>query len=254
MVLFLKISIGGIKDISTIDYPEEAVSVIFTCGCPFRCPYCQNWSFFDSKNCKDVEIDEIIQKLKGYSKFTTGLTITGGEPTLQADALLELLKKARPIGKIKLDTNGFYPEVIRDIIKENFVDYIAMDIKAPLEPKFYGLVCGREEIGEKIVDNVRKSYELITSRKDIKYEARVTIVPDLINKEEDILKLIKAIPLVNILTLQQFRSEGGTLDPAFSDKLSPTREQILGLARKIRPFIEEVRIRTLVGGEEIIND
>ncbi|NHI92873.1 MAG: anaerobic ribonucleoside-triphosphate reductase activating protein [Candidatus Lokiarchaeota archaeon] len=251
---FLKLSIGGIKDISTIDYPEEAVTVIFTCGCPFKCPYCQNWAFFDPKNCKDMEIDEIIALLTKYSKFTTGLTITGGEPTLQGKSLIQLLKRAKKIGKIKLDTNGFYPEIVKEILKLNLVNYIAMDIKAPLVPEFYGRVCGREDIGDKIVKNIKKSYEIISNRKDIKFEARITIVPDLIDKEEDILQIAKEIKNVNILTLQQFRSDGGTLDPIFNEKLSPTREKILKLAKKVSPLVNQVRIRTLVGGEEIIND
>ena len=114
----LKISIGGLKDISTIDYPGEAVSVIFTCGCPFRCLYCQNWSFFDPNNCKDEEINDVVATIERYSKFTTGVAITGGEPTMQAEPLIDLLKKIRKTGKIKLDTNGNYPDVIEEIIKK----------------------------------------------------------------------------------------------------------------------------------------
>ncbi|MHA1783665.1 MAG: anaerobic ribonucleoside-triphosphate reductase activating protein [Candidatus Helarchaeota archaeon] len=250
----MKLNMAGIKDISTIDYPEEVVSVLFLCGCPFRCPYCQNWPFFDANNCKDVEVNEIFETLKKYGKFTTGVTITGGEPTLQARSLIELLKKIRSLGKIKLDTNGFYPETIKEILALHLVDYIAMDIKAPLVSDFYGRISGRPEIGDKIVENVKKSYELITKDKNVKYEARITVVPGLIFKDEDILRIVKEIPLVDILTLQQFRADGGTLDPDLKETPSPTREEMLKLAKLVKPLIKQVRLRTLVMGEEVFND
>ena len=173
---------------------------------------------------------------------------------MQSEALIDLLKKIRHLGKIKLDTNGNYPDVIKKIIKLKLVDYIAMDIKAPFNPEFYGKVCGLVESGEKFVTNVKRSYEIISNNKEITFEARLTIVPGLIESEKDVMDIIRHVPLVDIFTLQQFRADMGTLDPSLKDTLSPKREDLLKLARHVKPFMKQVRIRTLERGEEIIND
>ena len=248
----MKLSVGGIKDISTIDYPEEVVSVLFTCGCPFRCPFCQNWQLLDYKNCIDKEIEEIIEKLEEYSDFVDGVCITGGEPTLQDKGLIEFLKQAKHLGLLKLDTNGFYPKIVEKILDLEVISYIAIDIKAPLEQNEYGIACGKLDLEEKIIANVKETINLIITNPSVIFEARTTIVPRLIDKTSQIEKIASSLQGVRKYVLQQFRPDGGTLDPKFKELEIPSREKILELAKVAKKYIEDVRIRTLINGEEKI--
>ncbi len=246
------LSVGGIKDISTIDYPGEVVSVIFLCGCPFKCPFCQNWSLLDYKNCNDTEISDIILKLKDYSDFVNGVCITGGEPTLQEKGLIEFLNQGKDLGLLKLDTNGFYPRIIEEILKMKVISYIALDIKTRFNPIEYGTACGLPESGEKIIKQVKRSIELILKEPSIIFEARTTIVPNLIDKEEQIEEIVSSLSGVKRYVLQQFRSDGGTLDPNFKNLEMPSYSKMVKLAEIAKKYIDDVRIRTLLNGEEII--
>ncbi|MHA1299277.1 MAG: anaerobic ribonucleoside-triphosphate reductase activating protein [Candidatus Helarchaeota archaeon] len=248
----MKLSVGGIKDISTIDYPGEVVSVLFLCGCSFRCPFCQNWELLNPANCEDKEIEDVIIKLKEYSDFVDGLCITGGEPTLQEKSLIEFLNQSKDLGLLKLDTNGFHPNSLEKILKLNVLSYIAIDIKAPLEPKEYELICGLPNSGEKIIEHIKKSIGLILNTPDIFLEARTTIVPNLIDKEKQIEMITSSLTGIKRYTLQQFRPDGGTLDPKFKELPIPPREKLLRLAKIAKKYIPDVRIRTLINGEEKI--
>ena len=248
----VKLSVGGIKDISTIDYPGEVVSVIFLCGCSFKCPFCQNWQLLDNSNCEELTVSDIIFRLKDYSDFVNGVCITGGEPTFQGKGLIELLNQMKVLGLIKLDTNGFFPNIIEKILKMNVLSYIALDIKAPFEPNMYGSACGLPESGEKIIEQVKKSIELILNEPSVFLEARTTVVPDLIDKEEQFEKIASNLSGIKRFALQQFRPDGGTLDPSFKTLPTPSRQKILDLAKIVKKYIEDVRIRTLVSGEEKI--
>ncbi|MFX1451764.1 MAG: anaerobic ribonucleoside-triphosphate reductase activating protein [Promethearchaeota archaeon] len=248
----MKLSVGGVKDISTIDYPGDVVSVLFLCGCPFKCPFCQNWSLLDYTNCDDTEISEIILKLKDYSDFVNGICITGGEPTLQEKGLIEFFNQAKDLGLLKLDTNGFFPKTIEKILKLNVLSYIALDIKTVFEPIEYGTACGLPESGEKIIEHVKASIELIQNQPSIIFEARTTIVPNLIDKKEQIEKIASSLSGIKRYVLQQFRPEGGTLDPKFKELPMPSYANMLELAKIAKKYIEDVRIRTLINGEEVI--
>ncbi|NVM02756.1 MAG: anaerobic ribonucleoside-triphosphate reductase activating protein [Candidatus Helarchaeota archaeon] len=248
----MNISVGGIKDISTIDYPGEVVSVLFLCGCPLKCPFCQNWTLLDYKNCEDTEISDIILKLKDYSDFVNGVCITGGEPTLQEKGLIEFLNQGRDLGLLKLDTNGFFPNVIEKILKMNLLSYIALDIKTRFEPIEYGIACGLPDSGEKIIEQVKKSIELILNEPSVFLEVRTTIVPNLIDKKEQIEEIVSSLSGVKRFVLQQFRPEMGTLDPNFKDLSMPSHLKMLELAKIAKKYIKDIRIRTLLNGEEII--
>ncbi|MHA1379020.1 MAG: anaerobic ribonucleoside-triphosphate reductase activating protein [Candidatus Helarchaeota archaeon] len=248
----MKLFVGDIKDVSTIDYPGELVSVLFLCGCPFRCPFCQNWELLDTKNCKEMEVADIVSKLQEYFDFVDGVCITGGEPTLQEKGLLDFLNKTGELGLLKLDTNGFFPNVLEKILKMHVIKYIAMDIKAPLEPIGYGTTCGLLDLGEKIINQVKKSIQLVLNDPTVLLEARTTIVPNLIDKPEQIEKIAKSLTGTKRYVLQQFRADGGTLNPEYKKLKTPSREKILELAKIAKRYIQDVRIRTLVNGEEKI--
>lgn len=247
----MKANIGGIVDISTIDFPKSLCSVIFFCGCPFRCPFCQNYKLFLKETCIDVTTQWILSNLKS-NILIESVTITGGEPTMQIDALVELLKGIRSLGlSIKIDTCGFYPKNIERLIDEGLLDYIAMDVKAPLQSETYGSAVGLPEAGYKIVEKVKDSLRIL-SELDIPVEIRTTIVPGLIDGASDVKKIVTELKGIKLYVLQQFRPSEGTLDPEFTQRPSSSRDELLALANIAKIYIPDVRIRTIEKGEEKI--
>ncbi|HRY62996.1 MAG TPA: anaerobic ribonucleoside-triphosphate reductase activating protein, partial [Patescibacteria group bacterium] len=132
--------IGGLQKTSLLDYPDKVSAIIFTIGCNFRCGFCYNSHLVTEINQADIIPEEVIwQFLGSRRKKLDAVVITGGEPTLQSD-LLEFIKKIKSLGYlVKLDTNGTNPSILKKIIKAHLVDYLAMDIKAPL-PKYAKVV------------------------------------------------------------------------------------------------------------------
>ena len=247
----MKVNIGGIVDVSTIDFPKSLCSVIFFCGCPFRCPFCQNYKLFLNENCVEVTNKWVLSNLKS-NKLIEAVTITGGEPTMQIDALVELLKGIRSLGlSTKIDTCGFYPRNIQRLIDDGLLDYIAMDVKAPLQPETYGSAVGLPKTGHKIVQNVKASLRIL-SELAIPVEIRTTIVPDLIDDENDVKNIATELKGIDLYVLQQFRPNEGTLDPNYTQRPSSSRDELLALAKIAKTYISDVRIRTIEKGEEKI--
>ena len=135
--------IGGFQPFTLSDYPGRPAAIVFTQGCNFRCPYCHNRSLRPLSVAKPSPhttkmVLEFMSHRQGKLK---GVVITGGEPTLQDDLPKFLQELKRMEFSVKLDTNGSRPEVVTALLADGLVDYIAMDIKAPLEK--YALLCGR---------------------------------------------------------------------------------------------------------------
>jgi pyruvate formate lyase activating enzyme len=189
--------IGGLQKVSLIDYPGEISSIIFLQGCNFKCPYCHNPELVDSKlfgPC--LQEKDVFEFLKTRIGKIDAVTITGGEPTIQND-LMPFIKRIKKMGfAVKLDSNGSRPEVIKNLLSEKLLDFIAMDIKAPLE-KY-----------EKIVrvplktDSIKESIKIILKAK-IPHEFRTTVVKSL-HSENDILKIAQLISGARQYTLQKF--------------------------------------------------
>ncbi len=133
--------IGGFQPFTLSDFPGHVGAIIFTQGCPMRCPYCHNrhlWS--EQGEGGQVDEEHVISTLERRADRLQGLVITGGEPTLQKD-LVPFAARVKSLGlKVKIDTNGLYPEMLYQLIQAGAVDYFAMDIKAPWEK--YSMVCG----------------------------------------------------------------------------------------------------------------
>lgn len=135
--------IGGFQPFSLSDYPGRPAAIVFTQGCNFRCPYCHNHSLWPLSVAKPPPhtTKKILEFMSYRQDRLAGVVITGGEPTLQDD-LSEFLQELKRMGfSVKLDTNGSRPDVVAALLVDRLVDYIAMDIKAPLEK--YTLLCGR---------------------------------------------------------------------------------------------------------------
>jgi len=135
--------IGGFQPFTLSDYPGQSAAIVFTQGCNFRCPYCHNRSLWPRSITKPPThtTEKVLEFMSYRQGRLSGVVITGGEPTLQGD-LSEFLQKLKRMGfSVKLDTNGSRPDVVAALLADGLVDYIAMDIKAPLEK--YTLLCGR---------------------------------------------------------------------------------------------------------------
>lgn len=136
--------IGGLQKFSLLDYPGKISAVVFTQGCNFRCPYCHNPELVDPARYQEcLPEEEIFSFLETRRGKLEAVTVTGGEPTLQK-SLAPFLRRIKDMGfLVKLDTNGSRPDVLEELLRQKLIDYIAMDIKAPLEK--YEAVTGWKE-------------------------------------------------------------------------------------------------------------
>ena len=147
--------IGGFQKTSMIDYPEKIAAIVFTQGCNFRCPYCHNPELVTGID-KIADEQAVLDFLETRKGKLDGVVVTGGEPCLQK-TLPDFLKKLKDKGfAVKLDTNGSKFEMLKDVIDQKLVDYVAMDIKAPLIK--YELVAHTKELD---INSICKSINLI---------------------------------------------------------------------------------------------
>ena len=150
--------IGGLQKMTLLDYPGKVACTVFLSGCNFRCPFCHNSGLLDGAQ-EDLSQQELLAFLEKRRGILDGVCITGGEPTLQPE-LPELLRRIKALGyPVKLDTNGYRPEVLEELVNEGLVDYVAMDIKNSREayPKTAG-------IGQMLLPHIEESIRYLTSR------------------------------------------------------------------------------------------
>jgi pyruvate formate lyase activating enzyme len=213
--------IGGLEKLSMIDFPGCISTVIFTVSCNFRCHFCYNpmlvlantgegESEYKEEDFSVISEKDLLLFLKKRIGKIEGVVISGGEPTLQAD-LKDFIIKIKKMGfKIKVDTNGTNCEIITDLVKNKLIDYVAMDIKAPLE-KYSEVVGVKANIKE-----IKKTIQFLLSG-IIPYEFRTTIVPGLHNKN-DIIEMSKEIAGAEKWFLQKFKSDTELVDNVFKNK------------------------------------
>lgn len=229
------LDIRGYLPSSFLDYPGKIVSVVFLPGCNFRCPFCFNVEMVkNSRKLKRIEAEEVFNHLKSRKKWLDGICITGGEPTLHK-GLFDFISKIKQMGfLVKLDTNGTNPEILKKLIEDKLLDYIAMDIKAPLE-KYEKVVESKLDLKK-----IQESVDIIRNG-GVEYEFRSTILPKLHSKE-DILGIGKWLKGSKRYFLQQFRPEK-TLDKEFQKEKPYSIEQLKELVEIAKPFFEKVEIR-----------
>lgn len=190
--------IGGFQKVSLIDYPGKISSIIFTQGCNFSCVYCHNKELININNSTEntYKEKEIIEFLKQRTKKIDAVVITGGEPTLQKD-LIPFMKQIKELDfLVKLDSNGTNPDVLKEAINSKLVDYIAMDIKAPLE-KYSSITKTNVDI-----EKIKESINLIKNS-GIQHEFRTTVLKSLLT-EQDILSINSLTSGANLFTLQKY--------------------------------------------------
>lgn len=236
------IKIGGLQKLTLIDFPGRLAATVFLSGCNFRCPFCYSAELVlpsKIKNQSQFPEKEIFDFLNNRKELLEGVVICGGEPTINKD-LAFFIKKIKSLGfLVKLDTNGSRPNVLKNLIDKELIDYVAMDIKAPREK--YGEIVGNlDGWNDRILDNINKSVDILKDSR-VEYEFRTTMVPKLL-KKEDILKIVHWIRPAKKYFLQEFRPEK-TIDPKF-EKVKPySREYLLDIQKAIAPFFEVCQVR-----------
>lgn len=197
--------IAGLNKTTLLDYPGCVAAVVFVGGCNFRCPFCHNGSLVLEPLSQQLYSEkEILDFLKKRKNVLKGVCITGGEPTLQAD-LPEFLSKVKDMGyRVKLDTNGYEPDVLENLLDKKLPDYVAMDIKNC--PKKYAATAGMSIFNlERISNSIR-----ILKESSILYEFRTTVVKELHTKE-DLVKIAEWIKGCSFYYLQQYRDNENIL-------------------------------------------
>ena len=179
--------IGGFQKQSLIDYPGYISSVIFTQGCNFRCDYCHNPELvLPEKFNEPISEDVVWDYLKKYGRLLDAVCITGGEPTMQKD-LPDFVRKVRQLGlKVKLDSNGTHPKMLKQLFDANMLDFVAMDIKHQLNVESYSKIVGFD-MNNNMFANILESVKIIRAS-GVDYEFRTTRIPSL-HAENDIAML-----------------------------------------------------------------
>ncbi len=176
-------NIGGLQKMTLIDFPGVIAAVVFTQGCYFRCSYCHNPELVSQQKETTLQEEEVFSYLHDTKGFLDGVCITGGEPTLQKD-LPEFIRKIRALGlRVKLDTNGTNPQMLRNLLQDKCLDYIAMDIKHNWEQ--YEQVV--KIINPILLKNCEESFHLI-QESHVDHEFRTTFFPGVL-QEEDFLSI-----------------------------------------------------------------
>ncbi|RLG54460.1 MAG: anaerobic ribonucleoside-triphosphate reductase activating protein [Candidatus Hydrothermarchaeota archaeon] len=227
--------IKGFQRVSLIEYPGKIVSIVFVGGCNFRCHYCYNTDLvLNYRSLPDIPEDDIIDFMESRKGLLDGVAITGGEPTLCKD-LPEFARKIKNMDfLVMIETNGSNPRMIKELIDKKLVDYIAMDIKAPLEKydEVAGVKVNRKKIQESI-DVIKNS--------GVDYEFRTTVVPRFF-KRDDALAIGKWLKGSKRYFLQQFRP-GKTLDKKLKRMKPYPPEKLKEFAELVKPFFEYVGTR-----------
>ncbi|MCK4233067.1 anaerobic ribonucleoside-triphosphate reductase activating protein [candidate division WOR-3 bacterium] len=227
--------IAGLQYFSLIDYPGKICAIVFTQGCNFRCPYCHNPELVDPNRFQQtISYDTIFSFLEKRKGKIDAVEITGGEPTIQND-LEEFVQKIKDMGYlVKLDTNGSNSIVLEQIISKNLIDYIAMDIKAPL--KKYKEITGVNVDTEEI----EKCINLITNS-GLDYEFRTTCVNSLLS-EEDILEIGEMIKGAKRYILQKL-VPSKTLHSKFVNEFAFSQMKLECSKEIIKNYVDECFIR-----------
>ena len=233
--------VGG-SVISTVEFHGNMSLVLFMSGCPLTCRYCHNVELLDDVTEKSFE--DIKEEIDSSADFLDAVVISGGEPLMQTDALIEIFTYVRQIGlKTKLDTSGIYPDKIKQLLDLKLLDFVSLDVKTTFS-KY------RKITGSNVGFQVKKSMELINADENVHLEARTTYVPTLHTKK-DIINLVDEIE-ADIYTIQQFRNKN-VLDPALEKVEVPNPHDLADLAREIRPYFKGIlKVKSGEFGEQVI--
>lgn len=220
--------IGGLQKTSLLDFPDKISAIVFTAGCNFRCGYCHNPELINSI----APVQDVFEFLKSRRGKLDGVVITGGEPCLQKD-LPEFIKDIKSLGfAVKLDTNGSLPDMLEKVLPN--LDYVAMDIKAPLE-KYQKIVNFPID-----TEKIQKSINMIM-KSGVDYEFRTTVVADQLIGE-DFEQIGRLLNGTKRYYLQKF-VQSKVLDETFYNKKTYSNEQFQKFINCLKKYIYSVELR-----------
>lgn len=172
----------GIQNISLVDYPAKIATTVFTGGCNFRCDWCHNKTIAFPElvlNQPDINIEDIQSTILERKEFIDGVCITGGEPTLWGEELFEFIQWVKEKNLLlKLDTNGYKPDVLESYLDRKVVDFVAMDIKNSFDK--YAKTVGLDSVD---LSKIEKSIKIIKEKAPL-YQFRITKVPHLVEDSD----------------------------------------------------------------------
>ena len=226
--------ICGLQKTTLLDFPGKVAATLFTGGCNFRCPFCHNSDLLLGDARELYKPEDVLGFLEKRRNILEGVCITGGEPTLQPD-LADFIRDIRTLGlAVKLDTNGYRPEILEELCGHELLDYIAMDIKAGRSR--YEAAAGIHDLSMELID---ESIRLLMSG-SVPYEFRTTVVQG-IHTEADFREIGPWIRGCRSYFLQAFRDSEQVLMSGTYTAFS--KEEMLAFAELMRPFAGEVRLR-----------
>lgn len=226
--------INGFQKLTLLDYPGKVACTIFTAGCNLRCPFCHNASLvthIDNEN--TFSVDEVLDYLKKRQGILEGVCITGGEPLLQPD-IKDFITEIKKLGyPVKLDTNGTFPEKLKELVNEGLVDYVAMDIKNSKAK--YEATTGINNLD---LSKIEESVDFLINGK-IDFEFRTTIVNEY-HTVEDIQDIVVWLKGTHKYFLQNFVDSGDLIG---TDLTAVTFEKLREMQQKATEIIPNVELR-----------
>lgn len=225
--------ISGLQKLTLLDFPGHTACTVFTSACNFRCPFCHNASLVLSETSEEISLGEFFDFLESRRGILDGVAITGGEPTLQ-EGLYDFVKEISSRGfGVKLDSNGYRPEILKELLDSGFVSYVAMDIKS--SPEGYAKTAGLASLS---LDKIEKSIEIIRSS-GVPHEFRTTAVKGL-HSFADFVKIGKWLRGADNYFIQQYKDSGDVLSPGYS---AFSKEEMTTLLAAVRMNIPRAQLR-----------
>lgn len=226
--------VHGFQKLTLLDYPGRVACTVFTGGCNFRCPFCQNAGLVLSPDKEPViEEEEVLAVLKRRQGILDGICVTGGEPTLQKD-LPGFLERVKSLDyDVKLDTNGYHPEVLKELYRAGLIDYVAMDIKNC--PQRYAETAGVKNLD---MGRIRESVDFLVSEA-AEYEFRTTVCREL-HRKADLMDIGKWLKGSSRYYLQSYRESANVIRPVFT---SYSKEQLYQFRNMLRHDLPETEVR-----------
>ncbi len=228
----------GISKVTLIDYPGKIACTVFVHGCNFRCPFCHNPELVirrpDPK--QKMTEEELLKFLSRRKNKLDGVVFTGGEPLIYSEDLIPIIKKIKDMKfKVKVDTNGTFPNVVNELIKEKLVDFVALDFKGT-RSQYLKVMKAKP----KDYQSFQKTLNLLKKAK-IDYEIRTTITPG-IHTINDMKKMAKQIKSVKKYAIQNF-VPNGTIDPKLKNTVGFSHKELLEFSKIAKQYIKKVEIR-----------
>ncbi len=225
--------IAGLQKLTLLDFPGQVACTLFTPGCNFKCPFCHNAALVTEQAPDCMEVEEFFRFLETRQGILDGVCVTGGEPTLQPD-LPEFLERIKSLSYVvKLDTNGYKPQVLRKVAETGLVDYVAMDIKNT--PEKYGITTGLSSVD---TDAIFESVDFLKNG-TVPFEFRTTVVKEF-HDPEDLITIARWLSGDMPYFLQEFKDSGGLICGGLTGW---EQADLRAIVEKMKPFLPRVSLR-----------